>query len=115
MFKSILTVAIIAFSGYLIITLFMPKKRDIITPQYIQNAMIIDVRTADEFADSHFKGAINIPLAEVPSRIDAFKTDKPLIIYCRSGNRSGQAIKQLKDHGIRALNGINQAHLESIH
>ncbi len=115
MFKSTITVALIAFTAYLVITLFMPKKREPLSLQQLQTAMIVDVRTPAEFAAGHFKDAINIPLSEVPSRIDAFKTDKLLIVYCRSGNRSGQAVKQLKNHGITAINGINQAHLEAIH
>ncbi len=70
-------------------------------------ATIIDVRTPEEYAGEHFKNAINIPLDQVQQRIDEFKEmPKPIIAYCRSGNRSAVAVSILKQHGIAdALNG----------
>jgi phage shock protein E len=69
--------------------------------EQFENASIVDVRTPEEFAQEHFPGAINIPLDQVPNRIDEFKAMKtPIIAYCRSGNRSGQAITILKQAGI---------------
>lgn len=51
-------------------------------------------------------GAVNIPLDEVPERWEEFKDmPRPLVIFCRSGNRSGQAIEFLKSKGIS--DGIN--------
>ncbi len=72
-----------------------------------KNATIVDVRSPGEFAGEHFDGAINIPLEEVASRINEFKEmDKPVIAYCRSGNRSGMAISILKQSGITdVING----------
>ena len=68
---------------------------------------IIDVRTPDEFAEQHVPGAINIPLDEVAQRINELKElPKPIIAYCRSGNRSGMALAILKQNGIaEAVNG----------
>ncbi|MEO6069882.1 MAG: rhodanese-like domain-containing protein [Chitinophagaceae bacterium] len=66
-----------------------------------KNATIVDVRSPDEFNSEHYLGAINIPLEEVSARIDEFKNmAKPIIAYCRSGNRSGMAVKILKQNGI---------------
>ena len=72
-----------------------------------KNAIIVDVRSQDEFAHEHFNGAINIPLEEVTSRIDEFKVmAKPIVAYCRSGNRSGMAVTILKQNGIaEVING----------
>ncbi len=65
------------------------------------NATIVDVRTPGEFAGQHVPGAINIPLDEVAQRISEFKElPKPIIAYCRSGNRSGIAVSILKQNGI---------------
>ena len=71
------------------------------------NATIVDVRTPGEFAGQHVPGAINIPLDEVAQRINEFKEmPKPIIAYCRSGNRSGMAVAILKQNGItEAVNG----------
>lgn len=72
-----------------------------------KNATIIDVRSPAEFAGEHFNGAINIPLEELASRIDKFKEmAKPIVAYCRSGNRSGMAVTILKQNGIAdVING----------
>jgi phage shock protein E len=65
------------------------------------NATIIYVRTPGEFAGQHVPGAINIPLDEVAQRINELKElPKPIIAYCRSGNRSGMAVTMLKQNGI---------------
>ena len=76
-------------------------------PEAKNNATIVDVRTPEEFAGQHVPGAINIPLDEVTQRINEFKEmPKPIIAYCRSGNRSGMAVAILKQNGIaEAVNG----------
>ena len=75
--------------------------------QVENNATIVDVRTPEEFAGQHVPGAINIPLDQVAQRINEFKElPKPIIAYCRSGNRSGMAVTILKQNGItEAVNG----------
>ncbi len=72
-----------------------------------KNATIVDVRTPEEFAGEHLPIAINIPLDQVAQRINEFKEmPKPIVAYCRSGNRSGMAVSILKQNGINdALNG----------
>lgn len=66
-----------------------------------KNATVVDVRTPEEFAGQHFPGAINIPLVDITRRINEFKQfQKPIIAYCRSGNRSGIAAAMLKRGGI---------------
>lgn len=76
-------------------------------PEATNNATILDVRTPEEFAVQHVPGAINIPLAEVAQRISELKElPKPVIAYCRSGNRSGMTVAILKQNGIaEAVNG----------
>ncbi len=64
-------------------------------------ARVIDVRTTAEFRDGAYKGAINIPLAILPARgQDLEPKDKPIVLYCASGARSGQAARFLKQHGF---------------
>lgn len=72
-----------------------------------QNATLLDVRTPEEFAGQHVQGAINIPLDKLARNIDKIKElPKPIMAYCRSGNRSGIAVTILKQHGISdAVNG----------
>lgn len=67
----------------------------------MNNATFIDVRTPEEFAQGHYPDAINIPLDQVPGRINEFmEMKKPLVIYCRSGNRSAMAVSILKQQSI---------------
>ena len=58
---------------------------------------VIDVREINEFESGHFEGAINIPLGSIPMRIAELKAmNGPIVVYCRSGNRSGMAMSLLK-------------------
>ena len=68
------------------------------------NATLVDVREAYEFEPVHAKGAINIPLGMVRERLEDFqKMSKPIVLYCVSGNRSGQAMNYLKEQGIEEV------------
>ena len=67
----------------------------------IKNATIIDVRTPGEFMMGNVKGSINIPLDEVSSRIEEFKSiEGNVVLCCASGGRSGQATIFLQQSGI---------------
>ena len=70
-----------------------------------ENYLVIDVRSADEYAAGHIKHAINIPLEQLESRLDeinAYK-DKNVVLYCNTGNRSGKALDLLKQKGFNLL------------
>ena len=63
--------------------------------------VIVDVRSPWEFDMEHVPGAKNIPLEEVMYKIKELKEIKsPIVLYCRSGNRSGMAVSNLKQNGI---------------
>lgn len=81
----------------------LPSKEIVNQP----TATIIDVRSPMEFESSHVNGAINIPLEYVSTSVEQFKNfSKPVILYCRSGNRSGLALHILKASGVtEAYNG----------
>ncbi len=71
-----------------------------------QGAFLVDVREPGEFAGGSAKGAINIPLGSVPSQLDSFKGKEHIVVFCRSGNRSGQAKTILEQNGlINVING----------
>ena len=63
-------------------------------------AFLVDVRTPGEFAEGHVVGSVNIPLDTVPNELEKFKNKKNIIVFCRSGNRSGQAKTILEQQGI---------------
>jgi rhodanese-related sulfurtransferase len=66
-----------------------------------KNATIVDVRTVEEFSMGCVENSLNIPMHEVPGRIEEFKNmSKPLILCCASGNRSGQVARYLTELGV---------------
>ena len=70
----------------------------------LEHATIVDVRSKGEFLQGHFPGASNIPLDQVINQIEVFRElDTPIVVYCRSGNRSGMAVSMLKQHGINEV------------
>ena len=68
-------------------------------------AVVVDVRTPGEFMGGHVAGSINIPLNEVPARVDEFKDMGKVVLCCASGGRSGQATMFLQQYGIECVNG----------
>ena len=67
---------------------------------------IIDVRTPQEVAGGNVAGSINIPLNEVPERMEEIKSmEQPILLCCASGMRSGQASGFLNANGIACTNG----------
>ena len=66
-----------------------------------EDVTVVDVRNNWEYDEGHVNNAMNIPLNEIPARIEEFrKLNGPLILYCRSGNRSSAALHILKVAGI---------------
>ncbi len=64
-------------------------------------AFLVDVRTPEEFAEGSAPGAVNIPLNEVEARLNEFKGKENIVVFCRSGNRSSQAMSILTENGIQ--------------
>jgi len=56
-----------------------------------QAPLVVDVRYPAEFGVAHIPGAINIPLAEIEARLDEFRHDNGVLIYCINGSRTRQA------------------------
>ena len=73
---------------------------------------LIDVRTIQEFENGHVKNAKNIPLHELSKRIEKFAANKeiPLLLYCRSGSRSGHAQKLLTKQGYKIVLNLGSLH-----
>jgi rhodanese-related sulfurtransferase len=64
-------------------------------------AIIVDVRTKNEYASGHIKGSVNIPLDTLPKNLSMFKDkNKPVITCCASGMRSAAAKSILKTNGF---------------
>lgn len=76
--------------------------------------LIVDVRSAKEYADGHLPGALNIPHDEIARRWTALnaRRDQEIVLYCHSGRRAGlaqQALEKLDFTHTRLLDGSIQA------
>lgn len=69
------------------------------------DAVVVDVRTPAEFADGHLQGAVNIDLqsGSFEQAIAELPLDGSYVVYCRSGNRSGQAVSIMTKLGFENL------------
>lgn len=68
-----------------------------------QGALTVDVRTPQEFADGHLENAKNYPLSELDKHFANINKDTQIVLYCRSGNRSGKAFQYLTAQGFTNL------------
>lgn len=67
---------------------------------------LVDVRMPAEFSSGSVKGAVNIPLDKLPMQLEKFKNKNHIVVFCRSGNRSGQAKSILNQKGFaNVVNG----------
>jgi phage shock protein E len=70
-------------------------------------ATLVDVRTPAEFAQGHVEGALNVPLGQLEGRLsDLGERSHPVVLYCRSGNRSGQAKRLLERNGFSEVHDV---------
>jgi rhodanese-related sulfurtransferase len=68
-----------------------------------EGAQLIDVRADHEWEVGHIAGATHITLPELPQRTDEIDKDRPVVVYCRGGNRSSMATAALAEAGFDAV------------
>jgi len=74
-----------------------------------EDALVLDVREPGEFVTGHVLGAKNLPLArlDTPAPDIAKRKDKPVIVYCDGGERSGKALAALKKQGFTRVASLS--------
>ena len=82
--------------------------------QTTAGAVLLDVRTAEEYRDGHIDGSVNLPLDSLSSIANTVKDKStPLFVHCLSGGRSAQAVSYLKQMGYtnaKNIGGISSYH-----
>lgn len=104
---SVITAALVFFSSISNAAAFGIADSSTVKDWISKGALIVDVRTQEEFNAGNYKTSINIPLAELEKNISRFgDKEKLIVVYCRSGNRSSQAKLILEKYGYKnVLNG----------
>jgi phage shock protein E len=108
---SLVFVSVVAYSYY---TLLMPgdgraEYGDLPVQQAYEliqaktPLIILDVRTQEEYDDGHIEGAILIPVGELATRLKELSKGDELLVYCRTGNRSSNAVSLLMANGFTKI------------
>lgn len=77
-----------------------------------EELLILDTRTQEEYNAGHIEGAILIPYNKLEMNLDELDgyEDKPILVYCRTGNRSAVAVQTLIDNGFNKIYHMNQGY-----
>lgn len=97
----VIVIMVLVLGGFLFLRLGGTVSTDEARRRLREGALLVDVRTSEEFAQGSAPGAINIPLATLPDAmaIHAPDKDRVLLLHCRSGGRSAMAARKLRSAG----------------
>jgi rhodanese-related sulfurtransferase len=87
----------------------LPRDVDVQTVQALlgrEDVLMIDVREQYEYDEGHIPGITLIPMSELPDRLDEIPADVPVILACRSGNRSNQMALYLEQQGFDNIHNM---------
>jgi rhodanese-related sulfurtransferase len=110
-FVFILTVAASAAAGSPVANVTVGNAQKLIKERAGNgNFVILDVRTPGEFAEGHIDGAVNVDVQsrDFEKRLRALDRNKSYLVYCRTGNRSRQAILAMEAVGFRSIFHMNE-------
>lgn len=72
-----------------------------------KGVQFLDIRTPEEYAEGHIKGAKLLPLDELPQRFSELDKKRPVVLVCRSGNRTTVAWNFLKGKGFSKVSHLD--------
>ena len=72
-----------------------------------QHLFVLDVRSPQEFAEGHIAGAVNVPYDQIAARLAEVPKDKDVVLYCRTGRRTGIAAEVLAANGYTRLSHLD--------
>jgi len=118
----IIAIVILGFGGLVVVAQISNKNSapslsiQTIKNDVVKGGQLIDVRTAEEYAAGHIDGAINLSLQDIQAgKMPTIAKDKPIYLYCHSGNRSGQATTILKAAGYTNIIDLGAiTHVQSL-
>ena len=107
---TLLTAALGLILGYLLLRAFLNHRsrpgKEQMTSLLENGAIILDVRTSQEFSEGHAPGSRNIPLDRLAAQLPQLDRKKPILVCCASGARSGMAKSMLEKAGFAAVSNV---------
>lgn len=111
--KNILIISALALLIFLTTLSKVSDEEILIAREAVKNgAIIVDVRTPEEFRERHVKNAINIPLEKIVQGKFTLPKEKEIVVYCRSGSRSSTSARALTQKGWRVYDVATQSDWE---
>lgn len=110
-----LVIAFVGIAGFLVWNIFFdPINKEAVSPVEgtalinHEEAVVIDTRSMAEFKQGHIVNAVNVPLNGLNNQLKTLEKykDRPIIVACRSGSRSGAACKLLKKAGFDNVHNL---------
>ncbi len=87
-------------SGHSLTTLAQVSSATLFLQMQANQVFVVDVREQSEFEEGHLPGAVSMPGGRLPQQYPQLTTDKPVVVYCGSGDRSSIAASFLRRHGM---------------
>ena len=97
------TAALVAVAGWLVVRRFLnggKVAQNVVVEMIKSGGQVVDVRSAEEYRDGFYPGAVNIPVNELGRRLGELQKEKAVVLYCASGARSGAAARLLRQAGF---------------
>lgn len=103
-----IALAVVVFGTFVALSVVRRRRAAAAKSLLDAGAAVLDVRTPGEFAGGHLPRARNVPVSELASRLREIEKqvggkDRPIVVYCRSGNRSALAERILKENGFSVV------------
>ena len=106
------TLTIVAVVAVLVLRLVLTRRApaSVVAEKLRAGATVVDVRSEAEFRGGAYRGAINVPLRALASRLDRIPKDRPVVVYCASGSRSAMAARVLRRSGYADVSNAGGLH-----
>jgi len=94
---------------------FFKKRKQAKFQEFMKDdALLLDVRTTEEYSQHHIPKSKNLPAHLVEEQMSTLDKDQPLIVYCAMGGRSAIAAAKLKAKGFKTINAGGIKSVESL-
>lgn len=107
---TILTLGVVAL--FVLFKLVLAKRTppEVVAAKLQAGATVLDVRSEAEFRGGSYRGALNVPLQVLSSKLDRIPRNRPVVVFCASGSRSAMAARILRKAGYEDVSNAGGLH-----